>query len=380
MTEQCPVLLDLLAEIPDFRQAQGRRHPLSAILALSVAAMLCGYRSYGAIAEWGRNYGTELLRALGFTHDTAPCAATLNTVLRGLDREAVERVLASWAEGVLAATPAPPESLEAIAIDCKTLRGSRRQKAPGAHLLSALGHRLGLTVGQQAVAHKTNEIGAIQDVLGTLVLENRVITMDALLTQRDVAQRIVDGGGDYVMIVKGNQPTLQEEIATLFAVPEVIAETLARAATLSIGHGRIERRKITTSTALCGYSNWSGLAQVFEIERVVTLKRSGEQRAEIVYGVTSMARQQASAAQVLELVRTHWHIENKSHWVRDVTYDEDRSQVRVGSIPQVMAALRNTAIGLMRVAGEINIAAACRRFAAQPWSALALIGIIRRTE
>jgi len=112
----------------------------------------------------------------------------------------------------------------------------------------------------------------------------------------------------------------------------------------------------------------------------VTRKSSGTQRTEIVYGVTSLSCEQASAARVLELVRQHWHIEKKSHWVRDVTYDEDRAQVRVGSIPQVMAALRNTAIGLMRVAGETNIAAACRRFAAQPWSALALIGISPRTE
>jgi len=324
MTEPCPVLLELLAEIPDFRQAQGRRHPLSAILALSVAAMLCGYRSYGAIAEWGRNYGVEMLRALGFTHDTAPCAATLHTVLRGLDTAAVERLLGQWAEGVLSATAAPLNTLEAIAIDGKTLRGSRRQRAPGAHLLSALGHRLGLTVGQQAVADKT-EIGAIHDVLGALVLENRVITMDALLTQRDVAATIIDGGGDYVMIVKGNQPTLHEEIATLFAAPAVVQETLERAATLDLGDGRIEHRRITTSTALCGYTAWAGMAQVFAIERVVTLKKSGEERAEIVYGVTSLSRERAAAQQVLELVRHHWHIENKSHWVRDVTFDEDRT-------------------------------------------------------
>lgn len=380
MTEPCPVLLDLLAEIPDFRQAQGRRHPLSAILALSVAACMCGYRSYGAIAEWGRNYGTELLCALGFTHRRAPCAATLNTVLRGLDTAAVERVLATWAEGILATLAMPPEAFEAMAIDGKTLRGSRRQKAPGAHLLSALGHRLGVTLGQQAVADKTNEIGAIGDILGAIMLENRVITMDALLTQRDVAETIIGRGGDYVMIVKGNQPTLHEEIATLFAAPAAVAETLESAATLDLGHGRIEHRRITTSTALCGYTDWAGIEQVFEIERMVTDKKSGAQRAEIVYGATSLARARASAAQVLELVRHHWHIENKLHWVRDVTFDEDRSQVRVGSIPQVMAALRNTAIGLMRVAGETNIAAACRRFAAQPWSALALIGIVRRTE
>ena len=196
MTEQCPVLLDLLAGIPDARPSQGRRHPLPAILSLSIAAMLCGYRSYGAIAEWGRNYGTAMLHALGFTHARSPCAATLNTVSRGVDAAALERVLARWAQGVLAATAAVPEALEAIAIDGKTLRGSRRQKAPGAHLLSAPGHRLGLAVGQQAVADKTNEIGAVGSVISALVLQNRVITVDALLTQRELAETIIEGGGD----------------------------------------------------------------------------------------------------------------------------------------------------------------------------------------
>jgi len=112
------------------------------------------------------------------------------------------------------------------------------------------------------------------------------------------------------------------------------------------------------------------------VERSVTIKKSGAQRHEVVSGVTSLGPEQAGPERVLGLVRQHWEIENKVHWVRDVTFDEDRSQVRCGSIPQVMAAFRNTAIGLMRRAGETNIAAACRRFAAQPWSALALIGIM----
>jgi predicted transposase YbfD/YdcC len=114
---------------------------------------------------------------------------------------------------------------------------------------------------------------------------------------------------------------------------------------------------------------------VFQRERQVIRKKTGEVRAEVVAGVTSLTPERADAARLLALVRDHWHIENKSHWVRDVTFDEDRSQVRCGHIPQVMAALRNTAIGLLRWAGETNIAAACRRFAAQPVLALELIGI-----
>ena len=380
MLSQGRPLIEVLAEIPDFRAAQGRRHPLSAILALGCCAALCGYRSYGAMAEWGRNYGGRLVRALGFTREQTPCAATLHTVFRQLEVAAFEARLGAWAESWLGAEAVPDAGVEGVAVDGKTLRGSRKQGAAGTHLLSALSHRLGVTLGQQAVDAKTNEIPQAEELLTALVVAGRVFTMDALLTQKDFAQQIVDGGGDYVMIVKGNQPQLQEEIATVFALGPAPAEQRQQAHTVEVGHGRIEQRALTSRDVLAGYSTWPGLAQVFQVARETTDKKSGKARAETVYGVTSLRMEQSSATCLLELVRGQWTIENRSHWVRDVTFDEDRSQVRTGNVPQVMAALRNTAIGLLRLAGESNIAAACRRLAAQPEHALALLGINLKTE
>lgn len=368
-------LVASLHEIPDPRYPQGRRHPLGAILTLICVAMLCGYRSYSAMADWGRCYGQKLVRALGFTRDQTPCAATLYHVLRQLDGALVEATLGAWAESVLTALPPVSGELDARAIDGKTLRGSRKQGAPAVHLLSALSHRLGLTLWQQAVADKTNEIPILEEVLQSLVLEGRVITVDALLTQRTIAHRIVESGGDYVMLVKGNQAQLQHDIHLVFHDPSAGAEARAVIETVDSGHGRIEERRLTASTALTGYSDWPGLAQVFSLKRHVTSKKRGEQHHEMVYGITSLGPDRADPACLLHLVRGHWQIENKVHWVRDVTFDEDRSQVRCGRIPQVLAAFRNTAIGLMHCAGQTNIAAACRRFAAQPWTALALIGI-----
>lgn len=132
------------------------------------------------------------------------------------------------------------------------------------------------------------------------------------------------------------------------------------------GHGRIEQRQLETSDVLVGYRDWPGLAQVVPLERQVISKKTGEVREAVVTGGTSLAPECADAARLLALVRGHWHIDNQSHWVRDVTCEADRSQVRCGNIPQVMAALRNTVIGLMRKAGYTNIAAACRQFAAPP--------------
>jgi predicted transposase YbfD/YdcC len=374
MIIQPPPLIEVFAEMPDFRHCRGKRHPLPAILSLACCAMLCGYRTYSAIAEWGRNYGAGIAHALGFRHPT-PCAATLHTIFRHIDRDAVEAKLGAWAEQVVASTPpAPTAAAAAVALDGKTLRGSRKQGAPGVHLLSAVSHHMGLTLAQHAVDDKTNEITQVETLLRHLVLPGRVITMDALLTQRHVAQTIVEGGGDYVMIVKENQPQLHADIELVFTLPPV-GDRQESTHTVDIGHGRIEQRNITASEALVGSSTWPGLAQVFEIGRYVITLKTGVERVEVVYGVTSLRPERVTPGQLLAFVRGHWHIENKSHWVRDVTFDEDRSQVRCGHIPQVMAALRNTTIGLLRWAGHTNIAAACRRLAAQPAQALALIGI-----
>jgi Transposase DDE domain len=147
------------------------------------------------MAEWGRHSGAHLGQALGFTH-RSPCAATLHTVLRRVDREALEAKLGAWAAGLLSAAPGIEEVEDAIALDGKTWRGSKKQGAPGALLLSALAHRVGLILAQQAVDDKTNESPVALDLLRQLVLEGRIVTMDALLTQRQIAQQIVDAQGD----------------------------------------------------------------------------------------------------------------------------------------------------------------------------------------
>lgn len=143
------------------------------------------------------------------------------------------------------------------------------------------------------------------------------------------------------------------------------------------GHGRIEYRRLTASDALKDYVEWPGAWQVFQIHRRIQTTRRGIVTTfeETGYGVTSLSPEEADAERLLSLVRAHWRIENGLHWVRDVTFDEDRSQVRSGSTPAVMAALRNVAIGALRADGATNIAAACRRIAAQPEEAFRLIGV-----
>ena len=271
-------LLDVLSEIPDFRKARGKRHPLAAILAMACAATLCGYRGYCTMAEWGRNYGKELASELGFKDGKTPCSTTLYTIFTNIDSDLLETKLGEWAERVLSTLPAEEgeECLEGVAMDGKTLRGSRKQGANCTHLLSAVSHRFGLTLGQEAVDEKTNEIPVTQTLLKNLILKGRVFTMDALLTQREIAQNIVDGEGDYIMIAKENQPNLLRDIKDVFTEPQLLADTMAEAHTLDAGHGRIEKRHIITSTALVDFSDWPGLHQVFQLTRTVIQKKSGK--------------------------------------------------------------------------------------------------------
>ena len=178
------------------------------------------------------------------------------------------------------------------------------------------------------------------------------------------------------MIAKGNQRTLRRKIERFFASPTLFEPTLHTACTYGKGHGRLEERRVVASGDVpAGYLHFPHVGQVFRLTR--TRKQGEKEEHETVYGLTSLSPVQAGPERLLSLVRGHWHVENKSHHVRDTTFDEDRSQVRSGSIPQVMAALRNACIGMMRAAGHRNMAAACRFHAAQPSAALALIGITR---
>ena len=374
-TQKVPSLRDALAEVPDFRQAQGRRYELLPVLLLCCVAVMCGARSQSAIAEWGTNYGTAWLHRLGIRRRRAPSQPTLHRILKGLDCAALERALTRWAETILSATAG---RLEAFAIDGKTLRGSARQGAPESHLISALSHRLGIVMAQLGVTDKSHELGHVEPLLDALVLCGRVVTCDALHTHADVARRIVAGGGDYLLPVKDNQPLLRQDIALVFAPATTLADTITSAQTIDAHGGRIETRRLRASTALLGYIDFPAHQQVMELRRTITEKRTGKTREQLVYGITSLAPQRASAAELLKLWREHWHIENKLHYVRDVTFDEDRSQVRTTCIPQEMAALRNVAIAVLRWGGAENIAAACRRYAAQPALALAAVGISRR--
>ncbi len=374
-TQKVPSLRDALAEVPDFRQAQGRRYELLPVLLLCCVAVMCGARSQSAIAEWGTNYGATWLHRLGIRRRRAPSQPTLHRILKGLDCAALERAVSGWAEAVLSAAAC---GLEAFAIDGKTLRGSARQGAPESHLISALSHRLGIVMAQLGVSDKSHELGHLEPLLDALVLCGRVVTCDALHTHADVARRIVAGGGDYLLPVKDNQPLLREDIALVFAPATTLADTITSAQTIDAHGGRIETRRLRASTALLGYTDFPAHQQVMELRRTITEKRTGKTREQLVYGITSLAPQRASAAELLKLWREHWHIENKLHYVRDVTFDEDRSQVRTTHIPQVMATLRNVAIAVLRWGGAANIAAACRRYAAQPALALAAVGISRR--
>ena len=219
-------MIDILSEIPDLSvsyKAKGKRHPLPAILALACVATMCGYKGYRAFAEWGRNYGKELMKSLGFTHEKGPCAATFSNIFRLLNVDLLEEKLGGWAESVLRALRATAlgtaNGSDSLSLDGKTAKGSKKQGCCVSHFLSAVAHGVGLTLGQCGVDSKTNEIGVVHEILKNLVLEGRVVTMDALLTQRHVAEDILDGGGDYVMIVKENQENLLDDVKTVFHGP-----------------------------------------------------------------------------------------------------------------------------------------------------------------
>ena len=212
-------LAEALARVPDPRKPYGWRPqyapiPLAALLQLAVAATLCGARSLYAIAQWGRERLEDdpgLLESLGMPPGRSPCVATLHRVFKALEVDAFERAIGEW----LARTGVAPT--DPLALDGKSLRGIHGDQVPGVHLVAAYAHGAQAVVAQLRTEGKGQELAAAKEVLCQAPLQGRLVTGDSLLTQREVSQRIMQGGGDYLLPVKDNQPSLRADLEAAFS-------------------------------------------------------------------------------------------------------------------------------------------------------------------
>ncbi|HVV19775.1 MAG TPA: ISAs1 family transposase [Pseudonocardiaceae bacterium] len=339
----------MLAQVTDPRKRRGIRHQLAVVLAIALAATLAGARSFTAIAEWAADAPTDVLTRLGMRR-RPPSEATIRRLLTRLPADTLDTVIGTW----MWLRTSTISGRRVIAFDGKTLRGARDIAGNLVHLLAGLCQHTGVVLTQVAVGAKTNEIPMLSGLLKVLDIEGAVITADAMHCQRETAQTIQERGGHYILTVKDNQPTLRKRVKSL---PWKDIPVLA--VSREHGHGRRDTRTLK-ATELAGGIGFPGAAQVVRLTRTRTVRSTGKRTRETVYAITSLTVAEAGAEQIAAWLRGHWMIENRLHWVRDVDYDEDRSQVRTGCGPQVMATLRNTAIGLLRLAGHSSIAAALR--------------------
>jgi predicted transposase YbfD/YdcC len=353
-------LLAVLAAVPDPRARRGIRHRLTVILGLALCAVLAGARSFTAIAEWAADADQATREALGVT-GMVPCESTFRRTLQALDADVLDEAAGSWAQQ---RTVPAAGTRRAVAVDGKTLRGSGTAGGPGRHLLAALDHDHGVVLGQADVEAKTNEIPMFSTLLDRIYLAGAVVTADALHAQRAHAEYLVaQRGAHYLITVKRNQPGLHAQLAALPWRHVPVAHQAREK-----GHGRAERRtlKVTAVAAGLAFPHAAQAIQIVRRRRPLTGKNTRKWSAETVYAITSLTVIHARPADLARFARGHWGIEDRLHWVRDVTYDEDRSQVRTGNGPRVMASLRNLAIAILRLTGHASIAAALRYHARQP--------------
>jgi predicted transposase YbfD/YdcC len=370
-----PHLLAYLAGVPDPRSARGRRHPLVAILGLAAAAVLTGARSVTAIAEWAADAPGPVRVALGARqqapgHWGVPAEATIRRTLSRLDPDAVAGGVGAWLADRDRDRGRPPTRGRAVAVDGKTLRSAQAAGGDGrpVHLLAVMDHATRAVLAQRQVGGAPEEVPAFAPLLAPLDLAGVVVTADALQTHPEAAEFLVTRKqAHYLLVVKANKPTLLDRCARLPWHRVPVADR-----TRDRGHGRVEHRSLkAVSVRHFGFPH---AAQVVQVTRKRRGLHANRWRTVTIYATTSLPFGLARPARLADLLRGHWGIEALHH-VRDTTFAEDASQVRTGAAPHTMAALRNLVIGVLCRAGPVNVAAALRRHARDPYRPLATLGI-----
>lgn len=366
---------EAMTNLTDTRRDQGKRYSLALLLTCVLLAKMAGETTLQAIAEWIRLRSTWLQTILPETRDTFPCAATYSNVLRTVDPEQVNQLLMDLLTRVRAEKRTQGEQRHVV-LDGKTLRGTQNHLAEDQqkmHHVNCYEAKTGIVLKQHMVAEKEGELTRVKAFLTPVLLQGRIISADALYAQSSFCQELMAARGDYLLFVKRNQPTLQEDLALFFRDPPLDCLDWRSASTTNKGHGRVENRLITVSTELNDFlaRDWYGVGQVFCIRRRVEHALKCTQ--EYVYGITSLTPKRADPARLLALIRDQWSIENRLHYRRDVTLGEDACQVRKGSAPHALAVLNSFVLALFDFCGITNVKQQMRRLDAQPLQAVRLL-------
>ncbi len=345
-------IIDHFSDLSDPRRQAGRRHLLSDLVTIAICAVICGADEWSNMAEFGRSKLEWFSRFLALPHGI-PSEDTFARVFAALAPEAFERCFLSWINDLAGSSKG-----QLIAIDGKTLRRSfdRPAKKAAIHMVSAWASTNNLCFGQLATEAKSNEIKAIPKLLKVLELDGATVTIDAMGCQKAIAKQIVDQGGDYVLAVKDNQPTLLEEMRTF--LDDGIANNFKGIAhdfheQTEGDHGRIEIRRTWVTNEVGWFEDahqWHGLRTfaAVECERTVGDKTSCERR----YFISSLDGTDAAA--IARAVRNHWRIENSLHWVLDVAFSEDQCRVRVGRAAENLSRLRRIALNLLKAESTLK--------------------------
>lgn len=361
-------LYDRFQGVQDSRKKRGKRYALETILMGIFLAKLCGEDKPSGIAEWVRLREQWITRMLGLKRERMPHHNTYRRILADVIDETEFEELArehfkhSGETGYQVV----------VSMDGKMARGTIDLEAnDGLYLLAAYLPGEGVTLAQVAIDSKQNEISAAPQLLTCINLRNKVVIGDALHTQRQISIQIGAANGNYLWVVKGNQPQLLQDLHDWFdtTIPLLPGmgcppKDFCSATTINKGHGRLEVRTLTTSSQLNDFLDWPFLQQVFKLERSVTIQKTGQTRHEIIYGITSLSAEQASPVQLLKMLRAYWGIENGLHYRRDVTLHEDQTRFTKDSAAHIMSIINNIVLALIAKTGYAFAPSARRYFAA----------------
>lgn len=323
-------------------------YPLNEILLMTLCGVLSGNQDWEEIEYWGEHHLEWLKQFLSFENGI-PRAQTFNRVFNAINSKTFKGCFESWVKSL---------SLcvwnKHVAIDGKTINGSKQQSdgSGAVHLLSAFVSEIGMVIGQEKVAEKSNEITAIPQLLDRLALEGTIITIDAMGTQKEVVKKICDRKADYLLALKGNQRSMHEDVKLFFAEnsKEVVWDDCEDTCS---GHGRIEVRSCTATSDIEWlkelHSEWQKLKSIAMIKSIRVNKKTGAQSSDTRYYISSLP---AKAQVMQQLARAHWSIENSLHWCLDVAFKEDSCRVRTNHGAENLAIIRKMAMNMLRNSNE----------------------------